>query len=144
MNEDLTGNGDIAIARAQNRDYLLGEGFHRMAIQSNSWALAKRYQAKAERHYRRAVEEFDRLKALRPKLVKSENRPILCAQPNQRKPLNHIPVGQTPPSAAGPPHEGFVGQAVSPVLSGLPPVFGPPHLSDTTGRGSEDLVRTPR
>jgi hypothetical protein len=206
MNEDLTGIGDIAIARAQNGDYLLGEGFHRMAIQSNSWTLAKRYQAQAERHYRQAVEEFDRLKALRPKSVKSENRPIWDAQPNQRKPLNPIPVGQTPPSAAASltglralrpalaktddeailesqpnqskslnhitggfasihepistpvwqtptsvdgPLAGLSSQAPAsgsslPVLPGLPTVFGSPHLSDTTNRGSEDLVRTPR
>jgi hypothetical protein len=171
MNEDLTGNGDISIAQAQNRDYLLGEGFHRMAIQSNSWTLAKRYQAQAERHYRSAVEEFDRLKALRPKSVKPENRPILYVQPSQRKSLNSVtgrpistpepnftPVAQTPPSAAAPPAglssqplesgwrllEHQVGQAASPVLPSLPPVFGPPHPSDTTSRGSEGLVRTPR
>ena len=102
LNETLTSDGDIAIARAQNGDYLLGDGFHRKAIQSNSWTLAKRYQARAESHYRRAVEEFDRLRALRPKSVKSENRPILDAQPNQSKPLNPVPVGQTPPSAAVP------------------------------------------
>ncbi len=100
MHEDLTGNGDIEMTSVQNRNYLLGEGFHQMAIQSNSWGLAKRYQAQAERHYQQAVEEFDRLKALRPKLGKSENRPILYAQQIKNKPLNHISVGQTPPSAA--------------------------------------------
>lgn len=99
-NEDLTGNGDIATARAQSRDYLLGEGFHRMAIQSNSWTLAKRYQAKAERHYRSAVEEFERLKTLRPELLKFPTEPI-CAQ-TTHEPISR-PVGQTPPSAAAPP-----------------------------------------
>ena len=33
-----------------------------------SWSLFLRYQAQAERHYRRAVEEFERLKALRGEL----------------------------------------------------------------------------
>jgi hypothetical protein len=30
----------------------LGEGFHRPVKHSNSWSLALRYQAQAERHYR--------------------------------------------------------------------------------------------
>src|SRR6266481_633608 len=68
MTEDLAGNGDIEITRAQNRNFALGEGFHRMARQSNVWSLFLRYQAQAERHYRRAVEEFERLRALRPKI----------------------------------------------------------------------------
>ncbi len=68
MNKELVGDGDIEITRAQNRNFLLGEGFHRMTQQSNSWSLAMRYQAQAERHYRRAVEEFERLKALRQEL----------------------------------------------------------------------------
>src|ERR1017187_4301526 len=50
MNEELAGNGDIEITRAQNRNYLLGEGFHRMAGKSNSWSLCLRYQAQTERH----------------------------------------------------------------------------------------------
>ena len=78
MNKELVGDGDIEITRAQNRNYLLGEGFHRMAQQSNSWSLAIRYQAQAERHYRRAVEEFERLKSLRQELP---NQPILDPQP---------------------------------------------------------------
>ena len=84
MNPELAGDGDIEITRAQNRNYLLGEGFHRMVQQSNSWSLAIRYQAQAERHYRRAVEEFERLKALRPELP---NEPIFDPNPNQ---TNHL------------------------------------------------------
>ncbi|MGD0500487.1 MAG: hypothetical protein ABSC23_18850, partial [Bryobacteraceae bacterium] len=60
MNKELAGDGDIEIARAQNRNFLLGVGFHRMAHQSNSFSLFLRYQAQAERNYRRAVEEFER------------------------------------------------------------------------------------
>jgi hypothetical protein len=44
-----------------------------MARESNSFSLLLRYQAQAERHYRRAIEEFDRLKALRAELP---NEPI--------------------------------------------------------------------
>jgi hypothetical protein len=82
MNKELAGDGDIEITRAQNRNFLLGEGFHRMVKQSNSWSLAIRYQAQAERHYRRAVEEFERLKALRQELP---NEPISDPQPEPKK-----------------------------------------------------------
>ena len=51
-----------------------------MISQSNSWSLFLRYQAQAERHYRRAIEEFERLKALRAKLP---NEPILEVQPEE-------------------------------------------------------------
>ena len=74
MDAALAGDGDIEITRAQNRNYLLGEGFHRMARESNSFTLLLRYQAQAERHYRRAIEEFDRLKSLREELP---NEPII-------------------------------------------------------------------
>src|ERR1039458_1014021 len=57
-------------------------GFHRTAAKSNSWSLFLRYQAQAERHYRRAVEEFERLKALRGELP---NEPIFEAQPEQNE-----------------------------------------------------------
>jgi hypothetical protein len=68
MNPTIAGDGDIEVTRAQNRNYLLGDGFHRMARESNSFTLLLRYQAQAERHYRRAIEEFERLKALREEL----------------------------------------------------------------------------
>ncbi len=93
MNEELAGNGDIEITRAQNRNYLLGEGFHRMAGKSNSWSLCLRYQAQTERHYRRAVEEFDRLKALRAEIP---NEAISEAQPEQTEPT--CTVDETNPS----------------------------------------------
>ena len=68
MDPILAGDGDIEVTRAQNRNFLLGDGFHRMAREANSFSLLLRYQAQAERHYRRAIEEFDRLKALRGEL----------------------------------------------------------------------------
>ena len=63
MNSQLT--ADIEVSQAQNRNYLLGDGFHRLIRQNNNFALLLRYQAQAERQYRRAIEEFERLKALR-------------------------------------------------------------------------------
>jgi hypothetical protein len=83
MTPDLAGDGDIEITRAQNRNYALASGFHRMASQSNSWSLFLRYQAQAERLYRRAIEEFERLRALRPVLP---NEPILPGQSEQTEP----------------------------------------------------------
>ena len=82
MSPDLAGDGDIEITRAQNRNYALAEGFHRMARQGTSWSLLLRYQAQAERHYRRAVEEFDRLKPLRAHLP---NEAILEVQPEENE-----------------------------------------------------------
>ncbi len=87
MNPELAGDGDIEITRAQNRNYLLGEGFQQMARKSNSWSLFLRYQAQAERHYRRAVEELERLKALRGELPNEQlpNEAIFEAQPEQKE-----------------------------------------------------------
>ena len=60
---------------AQERNFRLADGLHRLASQSNSFALLLRYQAQAERQYRRAIEEFDRLKALREELRNEPNFP---------------------------------------------------------------------
>jgi len=73
---------DIQITRAQNRNYALGDGFHRMAKQGNAFTLLLRYKAQTERLYRRAVEEFDRLKALRPEL---RNEAISEVQPEENE-----------------------------------------------------------
>jgi hypothetical protein len=58
----------IEVASAQNRNFLLFEGLKRNAAHSSAFTLYLRYSAQAERQYRRAVEEFDRLKALRLEL----------------------------------------------------------------------------
>jgi hypothetical protein len=103
MSPDLAGNGDLSldieITRAQNRNYALADGFQRMVRQANGWSLFLRYQAQAERHYRRAVEEFDRLKALRAELP---NEPILEVQPEEKE-TNCAPPDEpiTPPRGAG-------------------------------------------
>jgi hypothetical protein len=71
MNSQVT--GEIEITKAQNRNFVLGDGFHRLVRQHNGFALLLRYQAQAERQYRRAIEEFDRLKALREELRNEPN-----------------------------------------------------------------------
>ena len=64
---------EIETNQAQERNFRLADGFHRLITQSNSFALLLRYQAQAERQYRRAIEEFDRLKALREELRNEPN-----------------------------------------------------------------------
>ena len=101
--------GDMEITRAQTRNYLLAEGFHRLIKYCGSWPLFMRYQVQTERLYRRAVEEFERLKALRNELP---NEPILEAQPEQNlaasddayEPISRF--GSIPEPTTGPPAEG--------------------------------------
>jgi hypothetical protein len=82
MSPELAGDGDIEITRAQNRNLALAEGFQHVARQSNSWSLFLRYQAQAERHYRRAIEEFDRLKSQRAAMP---NEPISALQTEENE-----------------------------------------------------------
>jgi hypothetical protein len=117
LNEAIDGNGrplmgispqlvneNNEISQAQNRNYLFAEGFHRLNKYSNSFTLFLRYQAQTERLYRRAVEEFERLKARRHELP---NEPILdtqpeanetvnTPQPNPPKPPSPSPAGNLP------------------------------------------------
>src|SRR5947207_6716747 len=81
---------DIQITRAQNRNYALADGFHRTIKQGNSFALLMRYKGQAERLYRRAVEDFDRLKALRHELP---NEPISDLQPEENEP-DYMPLDE--------------------------------------------------
>jgi len=93
--------------RAQNRNYALGDGFERMAKQSNAISLLLRYKAQTERLYRRAVEEFDRLKALRAEL---RNEAISELQPEEDEPP--CPPPDEPVSS-----QGGAGDSVSPAFS---------------------------
>ena len=87
MSPELVGDLslDIEIARAQNRNYALADGFHRLVRKDNTFPLLLRYKVQTERLYRRAVEEFDRLKRLRPELP---NEPILEVQPEEKEPVS--------------------------------------------------------
>jgi len=58
-------NDDFQICRAQNRNFLLAEGFNRLFTKSPAFTQFLRYQAQAERLYRRAIEEFERVRKLR-------------------------------------------------------------------------------
>src|ERR1022692_4907327 len=113
LNEALDGNGrplmgitdalvndDNEITKAQNRNYLFAEGFHRLNKYSNSFTLFLRYQAQSERLYRRAIEEFNRLKALRHELP---NEPILDTHPEETETVNPPePNPKNPPNPRNP------------------------------------------
>src|SRR5450759_5438363 len=91
-------NGDNEITKRQNRNYLFAEGFHRFNKYSNSFTLFLRYQAQTERLYRRAIDEFERLKALRHELP---NEPILEAQPEANDTVGTPEPNSANPSPAG-------------------------------------------
>jgi hypothetical protein len=86
--------GDLEVTRAQNRNYALAEGLQRIAHHTNSFSLFLRYQAQAERHYRRAVEELNRLIALRDVLP---NEPTPDLEPEQNEPPSAPPNEPNPP-----------------------------------------------
>jgi len=63
MDPDMYGGGEPG--REQVKNYLLAEGFRRSVGKSNVIHLSMRYSAQSERLYRRAIADFDRIKALR-------------------------------------------------------------------------------
>jgi hypothetical protein len=64
---------DFDATRAQNRSYVLAVGFRRVIRKSDAWKLFLRYQAQTERLYRRAIEDFERLRAMRNQLPNEPN-----------------------------------------------------------------------
>jgi hypothetical protein len=68
----LSLDGDIEITRAQNRNYAFADGFRRLARKDNTFPL-----------FLRTVEEFERLKALRPE---SPKEAILEVQSEENEP----------------------------------------------------------
>jgi len=75
MNEDMAGLGKSEITRGQERNFCIAESFHRLTQRPHTWALFLRYQAQAERNYRRAIQELERLRALRPELESELGQP---------------------------------------------------------------------
>ena len=117
MSQDLVGHGDIEITKAQNRNYALADGFQRMTSNksSHTWSLFLRYRVQTEREYRRAIEDFERLKALRHELP---NEPILEAQPEANETASDpLPADPFPPRDAA-----QAGALTAPIpLLALPP-----------------------
>ncbi len=77
---DDTPGLDPEYQKVMSRIHCLSSGFHDMNAARPTWSLFLRYQAQAERHYRRALDELTRLQQLRPNFP---NEPILEAQPQQ-------------------------------------------------------------
>jgi hypothetical protein len=91
MTPDIVGDGDIEITRAQNRNLGIAEGFRRMVRQSSDvLSLMLRYQAQSERMYRRAIEDFDRLKALRGEMPNEPNDLIQPESADEVMPLEEL------------------------------------------------------
>jgi hypothetical protein len=81
MDPDMS--ADTEAGHEQTRNFLLAEGFKRLVAKSPAMSLCLRYSAQAERHYRRALEEFNRLKSLRPSAL-----PTPVAQSNPHPPAH--------------------------------------------------------
>jgi len=95
MDPDMVGDGDIEITRQQNRNYCIAEGFRRIAKESNMIGLTLRYRAQAEREYRRAIDDFDRLKALRAQPATRAG--VVRVQTKSHEMPNEPNVGVEPP-----------------------------------------------
>jgi hypothetical protein len=95
MDPDMVGDGDIEITRQQNRNYCIAEGFRRIAKESHAIGLMLRYRAQAEREYRRAIEDFDRLKALRAQPATRAG--VVGLQTKSHEMPNEPNVGLEPP-----------------------------------------------
>jgi hypothetical protein len=98
LNADLT--GDLEVTRAHNRNFCLAEGFAQRTRNPNSWTFFLRYQTQSERLYRRAVEDFGRVKKLRSELPNEPlneptNEPTPSPEPEENKPAS-------PPEAENP------------------------------------------
>jgi hypothetical protein len=95
MNKEMAGEDNSAITLGQDRNFALSEGFQRMTRKPHTWALFLRYQAQAERNYRRAIQEFERLRALRPEF--NEEIPNEPNSPTQPEANNSHPTPQANP-----------------------------------------------
>jgi hypothetical protein len=125
--------GDLEVTRIQNRNVCLAAGFLQMTRRDDhTWQLFLRYQAQAERHYRRAVDDFDRIKSLRPEIP---NEPISDPDPIEDTPLpspetnpilgtagNLVAGGPTPIATQSP-------QPTDPAPTPTPIGFVPPNAA---------------
>jgi hypothetical protein len=100
--DDLLIRKDLGATPVQNRNYAVGEGFRLSVKEEDTWKVFLRYQAQTERQYRRAIEEFERLKALRGDLP---NEPIFDPQPevNQATSPDSERTHSDPVPTSGPP-----------------------------------------
>jgi len=127
MQPDMVGDGDIEITRAQNRNYAAGEGFRTMSIESDVWQLLIRYQVNADRQYRRAIEDYERVKRLRPEMPNQPADPKLAPKPENIgddlasfTELGHSYLDHQPPVTPEPPPPSGHSQAPPPAVAVTP------------------------
>src|ERR1035438_9492331 len=70
-----------------------------MVVGSDTWKLFLRYQAQNERLYRRAIEEYERVKALRAVIAECPDEPIFDPQPQQTETTSTPPNEPIPEPA---------------------------------------------
>jgi hypothetical protein len=115
---------DPKLHTEQIRIFALANGLNRMMRGPNAFALFLRYQTLAERQYRRAVEEFDRLKRLRDELP---NEPIEEPELEEMKAVT--PQANEPATPGSPDQDpdflplpgSTPGVGLNPALVGWPP-----------------------
>ena len=96
----------IQVTADQNHALCFAMGFERLVRRSDAWKYFLRYSAQAERHHRRAIEEFERLKAQRSELP---NEPTSDAELAEIASLAHPqpppvePIEPTEPTPPPPP-----------------------------------------
>jgi hypothetical protein len=128
---------DIEVTRAQNRNYCFAEGFTRLTRISPTWPIFLRYQAQTERLYRRAIEDFERVKALRSELPNEpinepNNEPIAPPQPQETKaPLPPEAEKPEPPPAPRP-----AASATTPSRKTVDPAAGRPKSAPSQRKTS--------
>ena len=96
----------LEVTRGQNRNFCLAKGFSRLTRDSPTWPIFLRYQAQTQRLYLCAIEDFDRLKGLRPELPnipqnEARNEPVAPPQPQETK-APPPPEAENPEPASAP------------------------------------------
>ena len=128
MQPDMVGDGDIEITRAQNRNYALGEGVRSMSIESDVWQLLIRYHVNADRQYRRAIEDYERVKRLRPEMPNQPADPQpenIAGDLASFTELGHSYLDHQSPVTPQPPPSGHSQTPPAPATPELPPFTTP-------------------
>jgi hypothetical protein len=112
MNETLSPDANLLtdvmsqslhVTADQNHALCFAMGFDRMVRRSDAWKCLLRYSAQAERHHRRAVEDFEHLKAQRSELPNEPTSDAELAEIASLADPKTSPVEPTEPSAPQPP-----------------------------------------
>jgi hypothetical protein len=128
---------NIDVLREQNRNFILWEGLSRLLRQSQDVLVFLRIQAQTERLYRRAAEDFERIRKLRKELP---NQPNFQTEPEETKPVEESKTNPPEPPAAPENHPQTPPAPVAPVRK--PPIV--PAATQPSSRSNEKPNRSPR